>query len=320
MKLAVARPSAKVRAGCEQNLKEILSMLNRKIRCFSALILIMGCASLAAAADIVIGDEKSQPESLTVAPGGVLIVGSASSPFVYKVRPGSSTAEKFIDASAEGAGTFFFGMLADASTNTLWTCQLTPVPNTTPPQRHTALRSFDLTTGAPKIRWNLPGESNVCNDFAIGPDKALYITDTVPGRIFRLPAGASSAELYLEHPRLRGVDGITFLNGTLYVNNVIFNKLYRIPVDAAGKPGPPVDIWMDQPVEGPDGMRAANGKLFVAENGAGKISAITVSGDKASVTVLKDGLKTPTGIEPAGDTLWFTERTVGKAESIPMQK
>ncbi len=211
-------------------------------------------------------------------------------------------------------------MLADASSNTLWTCQLTPVPNTTPVQKHTALRGFDLSTGAPKIRWNLPGDDSTCNDFSIGPDKALYITDTANGRIYRLPAGASTAELYLEHRTLMGVDGITFLDGTLYVNNVIFNKLYRIPVDAAGKPGTPVDIWMDQPVRGPDGMRAANGKLFVAENGSGIISAITVNGDKASVTVLKEGLKTPTGIEPAGDTLWFTERAIGKAESIPMPK
>src|SRR3954466_3977104 len=143
-------------------------------RCFGCLALLVGLAQAASAADILIADAKSEPESLTVAPGGVLIVGSASTPFVYKVHSGSSTVEKFIDASAEGPGTFFFGMLADASTNTLWTCQLTPVPNTTPPQRHTTLRSFDLTTGAPKIRWNLPGDSNVCNDFAIGPDKALY--------------------------------------------------------------------------------------------------------------------------------------------------
>ena len=285
-----------------------------------SIALVMNCASAAAAADILIGDEKSQPESLTLAPGGVLIVGSASSPFVYKVSPGSSRAEKFIDASAEGPGTFFFGMLADGATRTLWTCQLTPVPGTTPVRRHTALRGFDLSTGAPKLRWDLPGDDSVCNDFTIGPDKALYITDTANGRIFRLAAGASTAELYLEHRRLMGVDGITFLDGTLYANNVIFNKLYRIPVDAAGKPGSPVDVWMDQPVEGPDGMRAANGKLFLAENGSGKISTITINGDKASVTVLKDGLKTPTGIEPAGDTLWFTERAIGKAESIPMPK
>ena len=285
-----------------------------------AVALVVSFVQAASADEILIANAKSQPESLTVAPGGVLIVGSASSPFVYRVRPGSTTAEKFIDVSSEGPGTFFLGMLADAATNTLWTCQLTPVPDTTPPQRHTALRGFDLTTGAPKLRWNLPGDSTVCNDFTIGPDKALYITDTIPGRIFRLQAGASAAELYLEHATLRGVDGITFLDGVLYVNNVIFNKLYRIPVDATGKPGTPVDIWMDQPVKGPDGMRAANGKLILAENGSGKISALTVLGDKASVTVLKDGLDTPTGVEPAGNTIWIAERGAGKAVSIPMPK
>jgi hypothetical protein len=106
----------------------------------------------------------------------------------------------------------------------------------------------------------------------------------------------------------------------LYVNNVIFNRLYRIPVDATGKPGIPVDIWIDQPIKGPDGMRAANGKLILAENGSGKISALTVDGDKASVTVLKDGLDTPTGVEPAGNTIWIAERGAGKPVSIPMPK
>lgn len=271
-------------------------------------------------AQVLIGDAKSQPESLTVAPGGVLIVGSASTPLIYKLKPGATVAERFFDASAEGPGTFFFGMLADPANKTLWTCQLTPVPQTTPARRHTALRGFDLTTGAPKLRWDLPGDNTTCNDLAIGPDKALYITDTAMGRIYRLPVGATSAELFLEHRVLIGVDGITFLDGVLYVNNVVFNKLYRIPVDAAGKPEQPVDIWMDQPVKGPDGMRAANGKLFVAENGSGKVTAITVNGDRASITVLKEGLKTPTGVEPAGDTLWIAERGAGNAVSIPMPK
>jgi hypothetical protein len=291
------------------------------VRQLAACVAVAAClVQAASAADILIADAKSQPESLTMAPDGVLIVGSASSPFVYKVRSGSTSAEKFIDASAEGAGTFFFGMLADAATNTLWTCQLTPVPGTTPVQRHTALRSFDLATGAPKIRWNLPGDNSICNDFAIGPDKALYITDTINSKIYRLPAGASIAELFLEHRALYGIDGITFLDGTLYVNNVFSNNLYRVPVDAAGKAGQPVDIWMDQPIKGPDGMRAANGKLIVAENGGGKISILTVHGDKASVTVIKEGLNTPTAVEPAGDTIWIAERGAGKAVSIPMPK
>lgn len=296
-------------------------MPNLSARRFAACIaLLAGLAQVASGAEILIVDDKSQPESLTVAPGGTLIVGSASTPFIYKVRPGSTTAEKFVDAGAEGAGTFFFGMLADAATNTLWACQLTPAPGTTPVKRHTTLRGFDLSTGAEKLRWNLPGDNSVCNDFSIGPDKALYISDTINSKIYKLPAGATTAALFLEDRALYGIDGITFLDGTLYVNNVFSNNLYRIPVDADGKAGQPVDIWMDQPVKGPDGMRAWNGKLLLAENGNGKIAVLTVNGDKASVTVIKEGLKTPTAVEPAGDTLWIAERGAGKAVSMPMPK
>jgi hypothetical protein len=296
-------------------------MLNFSARRLAACVaILMGLAQAAHSTEILIVDSKSQPESLTVAPGGVLIVGSASTPFIYKVRPGSTTPEKFVDATAEGPGTFFFGMLADASTNTLWACQLTPIPGTTPVRRHTALRGFDLSTGTQKLRWELPGDNTTCNDFTVGPDKALYISDTTSSKIYRLPAGAAAAELFLEDRALYGIDGITFLDGTLYVNNVFSNNLYRIPIDASGKAGQPVDIWMDQPVKGPDGMRAANGKLLVAENGSGKISVITVNGDKASVTVIKEGLKTPTGVEPAGDVIWVAERGAGKAVSIPMPK
>ncbi len=269
---------------------------------------------------ILIGDEKSQPESLTVAPDGTLIVGSASSPYVYKLRPGSTTAEKFIDVSSEPAGTFFFGMLADGRTHTLWTCQLTPVPGTSPVKRRTALRSWDLATGAPKIRWDLPGDNTTCNDFSIGPDKALYVTDTANGKIYRLPRGKAKAQLFLEDmANLHGIDGITFLNGTLYANNVITSKIYRIPI-TAGKAGQPVEIQLDQPVLGPDGMRAANGKLLVAENKSGKISVITLDGDRGSVTVIKEGLKTPTGVEPAGDLIWVTERAAGKVWPLPAPK
>jgi sugar lactone lactonase YvrE len=290
------------------------------IRAATLAVALLGFSGQAMAAEILIQDEKSSPESLTVAPDGAIYAGSASSPYVYRVKKGATTAERFIDASGEGPGTFFFGQLADGATGTLWTCQLTPVAGAAPTRRHTSLRGFDLKTGKEKLRWDLPGDNSTCNDFAIGPDKALYLSDTANAKIYRLAAGAQTAELFLDNRLLLGIDGITFLNGALYVNSVSLNKLFRIPIDAAGKPGALVDIWMDAPVKGPDGMRAGGGKLFVAENGAGKVDALTIAGDTAHVTVLKDGLKTPTGVEPVGDTLWLTERGVGKVWSIPIPK
>ena len=283
-----------------------------------ALILLAFGAPSAFAAEILIHDDKSQPESMTVARDGSVFAGSASSPFIYRVKKGASAADVFVDAGNEGPGTFFFGQLAVG--DTLWACQLTPVAGTTPVQRHTFLRAFDITSAKEKLRWQLPGDNTTCNDMSVGPDKALYVSDTGNAKIYRLAPGAQAAELWMDSRLLTGIDGLTFLDGTLYINSVIFNKLYRIPVDASGKPGAPVDIWMDAPLRALDGMRAGNGKLFVANGGSGNVASLTINGDIAHVAIIKDGLKTPTGVEPAGDTLWFTERGTGKIMSVPMPK
>jgi len=150
---------------------------------------------------------------------------------IYRAAKGATEAKVFIDVSATEGNVSFLGVLADGATNTLWACQIIG----TGKNRHSILRSFDLTSGAPKLRWPLPGEINLCNDFVVGPDKALYIADTFGSKIFRLKPGASEPELLIEDRTLDGVDGITFLGNELYVNNVISNNLYRIPLDAAGK-------------------------------------------------------------------------------------
>lgn len=274
------------------------------------------CAAAATAAAVTV-PAKSRPESITIAPNGDLILGSSGSAKIYRAKKGSAKAEVFIDASAEG-GVSFLGVLADAPSGTLWACQIYPSPSEG--HERSALRGFDLKTGAAKFRWELPGSTNLCNDFVVGPDKALYISDTFGAKIWRLKPGASIPEMFSDDRTLLGIDGITFVGNTLYENNVIFNKLYRVPMDSKGNAGRPVDIWLNKPIKAPDGMRAANGKLFLAENEGGTIDLVTVNGETASVTVLKEGLATPTAIEPAGVALWYNELAADRALSIPLPK
>jgi len=204
--------------------------------------------AVATAATIVV-PEKSAPESITIAPNGDLILGSMGSAKIYRAKKGSDKPEVFVDASAEGA-VVFLGVLADAPTSTLWACQIySSSPSST---RHSTLRGSDLKTGGGKFRWELPGNTNLCNDFVVGPDKALYISDTVGAKIWRLKPGATVPELFSDDQTLLGIDGITFIGDTLYENNVIFNKLYRVQMDASGKAGKPVDIRLDGPIKGPD--------------------------------------------------------------------
>jgi hypothetical protein len=47
---------------------------------------------------------------------------------------------------------------------------------------------------------------------------------------------------------------------------------------------------------------------------------VTVSGDTANITVLQEGLATPTAIEPTADTLWYGERAGDRARSMPLPK
>ena len=207
-------------------------------------------AATATAATVAV-PKKSAPESITIAPNGDLILGSSASAKIYRAKKGSNKAEVFVDASAEGA-VYFLGVLADAQTNTLWACLIYSSP---------------------------PGGSEHSD---------WYISETFGAKLWRLKPGASLPEMFSDDRTLLGIDGITFIGDTLSENNVIFNKLYRVPVDTSGK--------------------------------AGKIDMVTVRGDTAAVTVLKEGLAVPTSIEPAGGALWYGELEADRAHSMPLPK
>jgi hypothetical protein len=59
----------------------------------------------------------------------------------------------------------------------------------------------------------------------------------------------TAGEVFINNRALDGIDGLSFLDGVLYVNNVIADTIWRIPMDATGKAGNPVNIWTDQPLK-----------------------------------------------------------------------
>jgi hypothetical protein len=294
--------------------------MSRMSNLSAALLAALLLSSSAALADLTVTtvDNNAGPESITAAPDGGLILGSANTPAIYRSAKGVTEAKKFIDASADGAVTFL-GVLSDKATNTLWACELKAAPDGK--GRLSTLVGYDLKTGKGKSRWALPGASNVCNDMSVGPDKALYISDTGNGRIYHLKPGSTDAELVLEDKAdLGGIDGLTFLNGVLYANNVQAGTIWRVPLDSSGKAGTPVQIKLDVPLKGPDGMRAFGNALFVAENRNQRASMITIDGDNGHVVMVLGGLATPTAIEPVGNILWVGDRIRDNATAIAMPK
>jgi hypothetical protein len=80
-----------------------------------------------------------------------------------------------------------------------------------------AVRAFDRRTGKPVASIDLKGKAKFLNDAAVGPDGAIYVTDTGmdsgmkhtgPDRVFRI-AGRKAA-IVLETDRLAGPNGIAW--------------------------------------------------------------------------------------------------------------
>jgi hypothetical protein len=281
----------------------------RKFLAAAAIVCTCSSAMAQPVTTITMADSNTFPENVTTLTDGTVVIGAMLQPYIYRSRPGQTTAERWINLSSFGSTSW--GLVADNGRNTLWVCTgAFPLPaKITPPikERHTTLRAFDSTTGAAKGAWPLLNPTNACNDITVAADGTVYLSDIANGQVQRLKPGAAALDPWMQTPELANVDGIAFVGPTLYANNVATGKLFRLPINADGSAGTPVEIKLSQPLEGPDGMRAQNGKLYVAENRAGRASEITFSGDTGTVRVLKDGYVSLTGIQPAGDMIWVQE-------------
>jgi sugar lactone lactonase YvrE len=280
-------------------------MLARTFALAAALAL---AAPAFAANDVLIDDVHVYPESLSADRAGRLYIGSVKG-VIFRTAPNGDRADPWIRPDAENKLLSVLGVLVDERARTLWVCTA-PMPFRVPPAVGTsALLKFDLATGALKARYELPPPGSACNDVTIAKDGTAFMADTANGRIFTLRPGAKALELYAQDAKLKGVDGIAFAgNGTLYANNVQANTMLRIDRTADGAYTGLTTLTLSQPVKGPDGLRLISGNRFLqAEGNSGKVTIVTIDGDKADIADLRTGLDSSPGVTLARGRVYAIE-------------
>ena len=268
--------------------------------------------------EVTINDTGTQAENLTSSQDGSVFFGSTAKGTIYRAAPGAAQAEPWILASTAGL-TNVLGVLADDKSNTLWVCQnSTGGRGGAPVVGQTALRSFDLRTGAAKGTYNFPSNGGVCNDMAVAPNGTVYATESFANRIHRLRPGASELDLWVPaNPQLAGVDGIALLaDGAVYVNTFFAGQIFRIPVNPDGSAGTMVQIETSLPLTRPDGLRTVGPQTLIQAEGQGRLAELTIKGTRAEVRVIREGLTAATGVTILGDSaLVLVERA--KAAIVP---
>jgi sugar lactone lactonase YvrE len=252
---------------------------------------------------ITISDTGVVAENLTSSRDGTVYFGSMAKGTIYRAAPGAARAEPWILASSAGL-TRVLGVLADDKANTLWVCQnATDGRDGAPVVGQTALRSFDLKSGAAKGTYPFPPNSRICNDIAVSADGTAYASESYGGRVHRLKPGATALEVWASDSALAVIDGLAFLaDGSLYVNTFNTGKLFRIPVNADGSAGTIVPIETSMPLVRPDGLRTVGPKTLIQAEQQGRVAELTINGNRAEVRVVQDGLTRASGVTLVGES------------------
>lgn len=267
-------------------------------------------AGAQARGNIRIDDTAVFPESVTSTADGTVYAGSIKGN-VYRAKPNESVATAFIRTSPENGILTILGVFPDEANGTLWLCSVPNFFGTERSQGVSELMAFDLATAAQKGRYPFPPPNSVCNDIAIARDGTVFASDTSNGRIFKLAKGASALALYGQDASLNGIDGLAFAgDGTLYVNNVRSNQILRV-ADNNGAMGALTPLELSHTLAGPDGFRSIGGNRFLqAEGNNGRISIVTIEGNKATLTVLTEDLTSSPGVTAVGDTAYALDSNI----------
>jgi hypothetical protein len=265
------------------------------------------------------------PESIAVSERGVFYVGSWRQGAVARLKPGTNKPEILVPPGSNGLANGQ-GLLVDSARHLLWVCSGT-MGFTTVPTTPSALKSYDLESGAPRGSYVMP-DQGYCNDLAQDKRGALYVTDSLHPRILRFDAAASKLVIWKESPAF-GTGDKYYLNGIsidaqqrLYVSPVMAEPyLLRMPIDEHGAPGDVTRIAAPRILKNADAIRSLSGdRLLIFESNAfghdgpygGAVVVAQLDGNRiSSLTPVVAGLNDPSSGVVFGDRVYFIESKYG---------
>jgi sugar lactone lactonase YvrE len=232
--------------------------------------------------------------------------------YVSSIRHG-----KVVRVARDGTATDFatglfatLGLKVDAARRRLWVASYA-APETAgynaADEGRAAAYEFDLATG--RLLRTISTTKSLLNDLAIAADGTVYITDSLAGRVLRVPPGATAAETFAE--------GFSYPNGIalsddgaqLFVAD--FRGITRFGTWGPASAGPsglkPARTLTPPPGEtlgAIDGLTWHRGSLIAVQNAVGRPRILRIRLAPVAVEVLESGnplFVTPTTGTMAGD-------------------
>lgn len=214
-----------------------------------------------------------------------------------------------------------FGIIADPSRRTLWA--LTSATDQTKDLKPeakgaTALLRIDLDTGKVLARHAPPtdGAKRQLGDLTVGPDGAVYASNSLGGEVWRLKPGATALDLLVRSEEMGSAQGLALSpDGKALLVADYPSGLHRI--DLASHEVTAVETPADLSLIGTDGVLVDGKSLIVIQNGVSpqRVLRLWPSADsrrieraEALATNLPD-LDEPTGGVMRGRDLVFVARS-----------
>jgi len=172
----------------------------------------------------------------------------------------------------------------------------------------------------------LPGTGAIVfpNGVTLDKEGHVYVTDTVLGAVWRVPARGGSAELWFSSPLLEGsgifgfgfplgANGIAYRQNEIVVSNTEGARLVRIEIEPDGSAGAASVLAEGVPLLAADGIAFdVHGNVWVAVIAQSTIVRVSPSGAMETVATAADGLDWASSVAfgKNGD-LWVVSFAIG---------